>query len=69
MYRILFTQDYSRHANDPVWWMKDMTMFYVEIPFVRQHPNEWIYLQNWHAKRDKNYMNAEKAPDSWKQTE
>lgn len=65
-YKINFTMDFSAYVDDKKRWLQHMTLHYVEVPFVRQHTGEWQYLPNWHAKRDKNYMNAEKAPESWK---
>lgn len=67
-YRILWALEGSYFKNgDGTPSIKYMALHFVEIPFVRQHPAEWQYLTNWHARRDKNYMNAEKAPESWKQ--
>lgn len=65
-YKINFTMDFSAYFGDDKRWLQHMTLHYVEVPFVRQHDGEWHYLPNWHARRDKNYMNAEKAPESWK---
>ena len=67
MYKIHLTLDFSAYVDDPKRWMQHMTLHYVEVPFARQHDDEWSYLPNWHARRDRNYMSAEKAPGSWKQ--
>ena len=67
MYKIHLVLDFSEYIDDQKRWLQHMTLHYVEVPFVRNHPNEWSYLPNWHARRDKNYMNADKAPESWKQ--
>ena len=63
--KIIFIMDFSEYVDDSKRWLKQMTLHYVEIPFVRQHDNEWKYLPNWHARRDRNYMNAKKAPEDW----
>lgn len=65
MLKVHFTIDFSAYYGDSYRWLRHMTLHYVEVPFVRNHPKEWRYLPNWHARRDKNCMSAEKAPADW----
>lgn len=58
-YKITFALDSSEYFGDNYRWMRHMTLHYVDIPFVRQHDNEWQYLRNWSARRDKHYITNE----------
>lgn len=65
MYKILFTYDWSDAYGNQRDWLWRITLHKLEIPFLRNHDLEWAYLPNWHARRDKNCMSAEKAPADW----